>query len=170
MCGIVVYIGKKEVYLILIKGFKWLEYCGYDSVGIVLFNDSDLNLYKCQGKVFNFEDFVDGKDIFGFVGIGYICWVIYGLLNDVNVYLYMNSIGDLVLIYNGIIENYNLFKEELIVCGYYFKSQIDMEVFVYLIDDICKQEGVELVEVVCFVLQLVVGVYVIVVILKDNLY
>lgn len=169
MCGIVAYIGKKEAYPILIKGLKRLEYRGYDSAGIALLNDEqDLHLYKRQGKVSNLEDFAAGKDLGGSVGIGHTRWATHGAPNDVNAHPHMNTAGDLAIIHNGIIENYNSLKEELLARGHQFKSQTDTEVLLHLIDDIRKQENVELPEAVRLALQSVVGAYAIVVISKDN--
>ncbi len=167
MCGIVAYIGKKEAYPILIKGLKRLEYRGYDSAGIALLSDGNVNLYKKQGKVANLEEFAIGKDISGHSGIGHTRWATHGLPNDINSHPHTSMDGKIALIHNGIIENYDSIKEELISRGYIFKSETDTEVLVHLIDDIQKHEKVDLVEAVRLALQSVVGAYAIVVLSKD---
>lgn len=168
MCGIVAYIGKKEAYPILIKGLKRLEYRGYDSAGIALLDSGQVNLYKRQGKVSNLEEFVAGKNIAGHAGIGHTRWATHGAPNDVNAHPHFSNNEKIALIHNGIIENYNSLKEELIVRGYHFKSQTDTEVLVHLIDDIQKKENVDLAEAVRMALQNVIGAYAIVVISSDN--
>lgn len=168
MCGIVAYIGKKEAYPILIKGLKRLEYRGYDSAGIALLDAGQVNLYKRQGKVSNLEEFVAGKNIAGHAGIGHTRWATHGAPNDVNAHPHFSNNEKIALIHNGIIENYNSLKEELIVRGYHFKSQTDTEVLVHLIDDIQKKERVDLAEAVRMALQNVIGAYAIVVISSDN--
>jgi len=168
MCGIVAYIGKKEAYPILIKGLKRLEYRGYDSAGIALLDAGKVNLYKRQGKVSNLEEFVAGKNIAGHAGIGHTRWATHGAPNDINAHPHFSNNEKIALIHNGIIENYNSLKEELIVRGYHFKSQTDTEVLVHLIDDIQKKEKVDLPEAVRMALQNVIGAYAIVVISSDN--
>ncbi len=166
MCGIVAYIGKKEAYPILIKGLKRLEYRGYDSAGIALLSHDEINLYKRQGKVSNLEEFASGKDITGSVGIGHTRWATHGPPNDTNAHPHASTDGSIALIHNGIIENYNALKEELISRGYAFKSQTDTEVLVHLIDDIQKKENVDLAEAVRLALLNVIGAYAIVVLSK----
>lgn len=168
MCGIVAYIGKKEAYPILIKGLKRLEYRGYDSAGIALLDSGKVNLYKRQGKVSNLEEFAAGKNLAGHAGIGHTRWATHGAPNDVNAHPHYSNDEKIALIHNGIIENYNSLKEELIVRGYHFRSQTDTEVLVHLIDDIQKKEKVDLAEAVRMALQNVIGAYAIVVISSDN--
>lgn len=168
MCGIVAYIGKKEAYPILIKGLKRLEYRGYDSAGIALLDSGKINLYKRQGKVSNLEEFAAGQNIAGHAGIGHTRWATHGAPNDTNAHPHFSNNEKIALIHNGIIENYNSLKEELIVRGYHFKSQTDTEVLVHLIDDIQKKENVDLAEAVRIALQNVIGAYAIVVISSDN--
>jgi glucosamine--fructose-6-phosphate aminotransferase (isomerizing) len=168
MCGIVAYIGKKEAYPIIIKGLKRLEYRGYDSAGVALLNHGGINLYKRQGKVSNLEEFAQSHDLGGFSGIGHTRWATHGAPNDINAHPHMSTSGHIALIHNGIIENYNSLKEELKSRGYVFKSQTDTEVLVHLIDDIQKQEQVELVEAVRLALLSVIGAYAIVVLSTEN--
>jgi len=168
MCGIVAYIGKKEAYPIIIKGLKRLEYRGYDSAGVALLNHGGINLYKRQGKVSNLEEFAQSQDLGGFAGIGHTRWATHGAPNDINAHPHMSTSGHIALIHNGIIENYNSLKEELKSRGYVFKSQTDTEVLVHLIDDIQKQEQVDLVEAVRLALLSVIGAYAIVVLSTEN--
>lgn len=168
MCGIVAYIGKKEAYPIIVKGLKRLEYRGYDSAGIALLDQGNLNIYKKQGKVANLEEFVTDKNIKGNLGIGHTRWATHGLPNDVNSHPHYSGNGDLAIIHNGIIENYDILKRELISRGYEFRSETDTEVLVHLIDDIMKNEQIDLVEAVRHALLEVTGAYAIVVISKHN--
>jgi len=168
MCGIVAYIGKKEAYPIIIKGLKRLEYRGYDSAGIALLNGDNIRMYKRQGKVSNLEEFAEGKDVTGYAGIGHTRWATHGPPNDINAHPHMTTSGHIALIHNGIIENYNALREELKSRGYEFKSQTDTEVLVHLIDDIQKQENVDLSEAVRLALLNVIGAYAIVVLSDKN--
>ena len=168
MCGIVAYIGHKEAYPIIIKGLQRLEYRGYDSAGIALLHGNQLNIYKKQGKVANLEEFTEDKDRLGSAGIGHTRWATHGAPNDVNAHPHYSEDGDIALIHNGIIENYDSLKRELINLGYTFKSETDTEVLTYLIDDIKKKSNVSIGEAVRLALQHVVGAYAIVVLSKEN--
>jgi glucosamine--fructose-6-phosphate aminotransferase (isomerizing) len=169
MCGIVAYIGKKEAYPVIINGLKRLEYRGYDSAGIALLNaQNDLNIYKKKGKVSNLEEFTNGKDISGTIGIGHTRWATHGEPNDVNSHPHFSENGDIALIHNGIIENYDSLKHELLKAGYTFRSETDTEVLVHLIDDIQKKMDVSFAESVRLALEQVVGAYAIVVLSKHN--
>ncbi len=168
MCGIVAYIGKKEAYPILIKGLQRLEYRGYDSAGVALLSNGELNLYKKQGKVANLVDFASDKNTTGQIGIAHTRWATHGEPNDKNAHPHSSSNGNLAIIHNGIIENYDVLKEELISRGYVFKSDTDTEVLVHLIDDIQKKEGVWFGEALRIALLSVTGAYAIVVISKDK--
>ena len=168
MCGIVAYIGKKEAYNIVVKGLKRLEYRGYDSAGIALLNDAEINLYKRQGKVANLEEFALNKNIAGSVGIGHTRWATHGLPNDTNAHPHISMDGHIALIHNGIIENYDKLRSELVNRGYKFQSETDTEVLVHLIDDIQKKEEVTLAEAVRLALHSVIGAYAIVVMDRNN--
>lgn len=167
MCGIVAYIGSKEAYSILIKGLLRLEYRGYDSSGIALHENGKLNIYKKQGKVSNLEAFTKGKNIRGTLGIGHTRWATHGSPNDVNAHPHYSSDGKIALIHNGIIENYNALKKELLNKGYEFKSETDTEVLIHLVDEIRKKENVWFGEALRIALNYVVGAYAIVAISSD---
>ncbi len=167
MCGIVAYIGKKDAYPIIVKGLKRLEYRGYDSAGIALFND-DLHMYKKKGKVNDLTSFVKGKNLEGKVGIGHTRWATHGEPNDVNAHPHTCQNGRLTLIHNGIIENYATIKEALIKDGHSFQSDTDTEVLVHLIGAIQEKDNLPLEEAVRIALSQVVGAYAIVVLDKEN--
>lgn len=166
MCGIVAYIGQKQAYPIILKGLKRLEYRGYDSAGIALLNEGDINLYKRQGKVSNLEEFAASHNLNGKSGIGHTRWATHGAPNDVNAHPHMSMEGDIALIHNGIIENYDILKKDLISKGYVFKSETDTEVLVHLIDHISKHEKVWFGEALRIALSHVVGAYAIVALSK----
>jgi len=160
MCGIVGYIGPREAYPIIIEGLKRLEYRGYDSAGIALFDGSELKVCKTKGKVVDLEAKLY-KEISsnGSIGIGHTRWATHGVPNDVNSHPHYSNSGNLVIIHNGIIENYDALRKELIKRGYVFKSDTDTEVLVNLIEEVKKQEDVKLGKAVQIALNQVVGAY-----------
>jgi glucosamine--fructose-6-phosphate aminotransferase (isomerizing) len=169
MCGIVGYIGNREVYPILIKGLRRLEYRGYDSAGVALINKKgDLNVFKRKGKVSELESFATGGDVTGNIGIGHTRWATHGEPNDVNSHPHYSQTKDLVIIHNGIIENYAAIKEGLKKRGHTFLSQTDTEVLVHLIEDIKQHENMKLGHAVLAALNQVIGAYAIVVMDKND--
>ena len=115
MCGIVGYIGYRDAYPIIIKGLKRLEYRGYDSAGIALYDGADIKLSKTKGKVADLEEKLEAEiSTTGSLGIGHTRWATHGVPNDVNSHPHYSNSGDLVIIHNGIIENYESLKKELI--------------------------------------------------------
>ena len=167
MCGIVAYIGKKQAFPIILKGLKRLEYRGYDSAGIALINQDQLNVFKKAGKVSNLEEFMLHQDHNGNSGIGHTRWATHGAPTDTNAHPHVSMDGSIALIHNGIIENYNALKQELIRQGYLFKSETDTEVLVHLVDFISKKENVWFGEALRLALLNVVGAYAIVAISKN---
>lgn len=160
MCGIVGYIGKREAYPIIINGLKRLEYRGYDSAGIALYDGTQIQLCKTKGKVADLEKRVAEEiDTKGSLGIGHTRWATHGVPNDVNSHPHYSNSGDLVIIHNGIIENYASIKKELINRGYHFNSDTDTEVLVNLIEEVKKKENVKLGKAVQIALNNVVGAY-----------
>ncbi|MFT4601234.1 MAG: glucosamine--fructose-6-phosphate aminotransferase (isomerizing) [Arenicella sp.] len=169
MCGIVGYIGDKKAYPVLIKGLSRLEYRGYDSAGIALLEkDTNLNVYKRAGKVQDLVDFIGDQSTEGSVGIGHTRWATHGLPNDTNAHPHSSSDGNIVLVHNGIIENYDIIKKELTKRGHDFKTETDTEVLVHLIEEIYKKSGVSIEEAVRMSLNEVHGAYAIAVICKDT--
>ncbi len=169
MCGIVGYIGHREAYPILIKGLQRLEYRGYDSAGIVMFDGIDLKMTKTKGKVSDLEAKAElEKNTKGTMGMGHTRWATHGVPNDVNSHPHFSNSGELVIIHNGIIENYESIKKELINRGYTFISDTDTEVLINLIEDVKKQEKVGLGQAVQIALNQVVGAYAIAVMDKNK--
>ena len=160
MCGIVGYIGHREAYPIILNGLKRLEYRGYDSAGIALYDGENIKLCKTKGKVADLELKVSKEmATIGNLGIGHTRWATHGEPNDVNSHPHYSNSGDLVIIHNGIIENYAVLKKELINRGYTFYSDTDTEVLVNLIEEIKKNENVKLGQAVQIALNEVVGAY-----------
>ena len=160
MCGIVGYIGKREAYPIILNGLKRLEYRGYDSAGIALYDGTNIQLCKTKGKVTDLEAKINGAiSSKGSLGIGHTRWATHGVPNDINSHPHYSQSGDLVIIHNGIIENYASIKKELIKRGYTFVSDTDTEVLVNLIEDVKKNEHVKLGKAVQIALNQVVGAY-----------
>lgn len=169
MCGIVGYIGQREAYPILIKGLQRLEYRGYDSAGVALLNpEGELHVYKKKGKVSDLQDFTKGKDVSGNMGIGHTRWATHGEPNDVNSHPHYSQTQNLVMIHNGIIENYASLKEGLSKRGHTFLSQTDTEVLIHLIEDIRQHEGMKLGHAVMAALNQVIGAYAIVIMDKND--
>ncbi|MFK2818892.1 glutamine--fructose-6-phosphate transaminase (isomerizing) [Flavobacteriaceae sp. LMIT009] len=169
MCGIVGYIGHRDAYPIILKGLKRLEYRGYDSAGIALYNEDHIKLSKTKGKVDDLERKIqDEISTTGTLGIGHTRWATHGVPNDVNSHPHFSKSGDLVIIHNGIIENYEALKKELINRGYSFKSDTDTEVLVNLIEDIMINENIMLGKAVHIALNQVVGAYAIAVFDKNK--
>lgn len=167
MCGIVAYIGKRDVYPILIKGLQRLEYRGYDSAGIAILN-GDLKVFKKAGKVSDLHAFAKDKDTSGHIGMGHTRWATHGEPNDKNAHPHYSQSGNFAIIHNGIIENYSSIKAELTKRGHIFKSDTDTEVLVHLIEDIFEHGNVSLDEAVRLALGEVIGAYAIVVLSKDH--
>jgi len=169
MCGIVGYIGNREAYPILIKGLQRLEYRGYDSAGVAMITaKGELNVYKRKGKVSELIDFAKEKDKSGNIGIGHTRWATHGEPNDVNSHPHYSQSKNLVMIHNGIIENYASIKEGLKKRGHTFLSQTDTEVLVHLIEEIQQHEGMKLGHAVIAALNQVIGAYAIVVMDKND--
>lgn len=165
MCGIVAYIGHRDAYPVIIKGLHRLEYRGYDSAGIVLYDGKELKLSKTKGKVSDLEAKAESeKTTIGKIGMGHTRWATHGVPNDVNSHPHFSNSGKLVIIHNGIIENYEPLKQELIKRGYTFKSDTDTEVLVNLIEEVKKKENCKLGKAVQIALNQVIGAYAIAVI------
>lgn len=168
MCGIVGYIGDRAAYPVLINGLKRLEYRGYDSAGVVLLQNNEFNLFKKKGKVSELERISDGNDGGATIGIGHTRWATHGEPSDTNSHPHFSHSENLVIIHNGIIENYATIKEELENRGYKFRSETDTEVLINLIEEVYKQGGLSLEEATRQALTQVVGAYAIVVMSKTE--
>ncbi|PJE41318.1 MAG: glutamine--fructose-6-phosphate transaminase (isomerizing) [Flavobacterium sp.] len=160
MCGIVGYIGYREAYPIVIKGLKRLEYRGYDSAGIMLYDGNDVAISKTKGKVSDLEEKSKALAVSkAKIGMGHTRWATHGVPNDVNSHPHVSNSGNLVIIHNGIIENYEPLKKELIKRGYTFTSDTDTEVLVNLIEDVQKKDNLKIGKAVQVALNQVVGAY-----------
>jgi glucosamine--fructose-6-phosphate aminotransferase (isomerizing) len=161
MCGISAYIGYRDAYPIVINGLKRLEYRGYDSAGVMIYDGEKMQLSKTKGKVSDLETIIDKdpKRKVGKIGMGHTRWATHGIPNDVNSHPHLSQSGNLVLVHNGIIENYDTLKKELIRRGYTFKSDTDTEVLVNLIEEVKRNENCKLGKAVQLALTNVVGAY-----------
>ncbi len=168
MCGIIGYLGNKPAHPILIGGLKRLEYRGYDSAGIAVIENNQIHIEKKQGKVLDLENLIGSKKFSSTVGIGHTRWATHGEPNDVNAHPHLSNSGSLVVIHNGIIENYGALKEDLTQKGYTFKSDTDTEVFISFIEYIKESEGLSLEDAVRVALTKVVGAYAIAILSSDE--
>ncbi len=168
MCGIVGYIGEKEAYPVLMNGLKRLEYRGYDSAGIALFNGK-LEVFKKKGKVSELEDFVAAANIKGTIGIGHTRWATHGEPSDSNAHPHSSMNGTFSLVHNGIIENFSELRDDLEKHDYRFQSETDTEVLANLIEFFYNQDKEITAEVaVQLALEKVVGAYGIVVLCSEE--
>lgn len=164
MCGIVAYIGNKQAQPIVIKGLKRLEYRGYDSTGMSIYNGTTIHTLKTKGKVSDLEALIAANPAQqATLALGHTRWATHGIPNDTNAHPQTSNSGNLVIVHNGIIENYASLKEELIHRGFSFSSDTDTEVLVNLIEDVQQQQGVKLGKAVQIALSQVIGAYAIVV-------
>tara|TARA_R110002126_G_scaffold30602_1_gene99764 strand:- start:18179 stop:20035 length:1857 start_codon:yes stop_codon:yes gene_type:complete len=170
MCGISAYIGYREAYPIVINGLKRLEYRGYDSAGVMIYDGTKMHLSKTKGKVSDLELITDKEEERkkGNLGMGHTRWATHGVPNDINSHPHTSKSGDLVIVHNGIIENYDTIKKELISRGYSFKSDTDTEVLINLIEEVKITEGCKLGKAVQLALTNVVGAYAIAVFDKNR--
>jgi glucosamine--fructose-6-phosphate aminotransferase (isomerizing) len=169
MCGIVGYIGYREAYPIIMKGLQRLEYRGYDSAGIALYDGNQINMSKTKGKVEDLRKKSEREiSMTGNLGIGHTRWATHGVPNDVNSHPHYSNSGNLVIIHNGIIENYESIKTELKKRGYVFESDTDTEVLVNLIEEVKNKEKVKLGKAVQIALNQVIGAYAIAVFDKQK--
>jgi glucosamine--fructose-6-phosphate aminotransferase (isomerizing) len=160
MCGIVGYIGHRQAYPIVLNGLKRLEYRGYDSAGIAIYDGEELKFSKTKGKVVDLQAQLEAEiSTKGTIAIGHTRWATHGVPNDVNSHPHFSNSGDLVIIHNGIIENYEPLKQELKNRGYTFQSDTDTEVLVNLIEDVKIKQKVKLGKAVQIALNQTIGAY-----------
>ena len=168
MCGIVGYIGNREAYPILVKGLHRLEYRGYDSAGVALLDGQDLNVYKATGKVADLERVAAGKDLAGHLGIAHTRWATHGEPTVANAHPHLSESGNLALVHNGIIENFDVLRSQLKKKGFHFKSETDTEVLVQLIEYVQQKRKCQLPEAVIHALRKCIGAYAIAVVDRRN--
>jgi len=135
MCGIVGYIGKRKVVPILIEGLKRLEYRGYDSAGVVYMQDGALVRHRCEGKLTNLEEVMEEVETDSRMGLGHTRWATHGPPSEANAHPHLDCTGELVVVHNGIIENYSSLRDELQAKGHVFGSETDTEVMAHLIEE-----------------------------------
>lgn len=166
MCGIVGYIGNMQAAPILLDGLAKLEYRGYDSAGISVFNGENIDTVKTKGKIKDLRELTDdGKNIHGTVGIGHTRWATHGEPSDVNSHPHVNASETIAVVHNGIIENYLELKNRLISRGYVFQSETDTEVVTLLMD--YYFDG-DLLKTLAKVMTRIEGSYALGIINKDN--
>ena len=168
MCGIVGYTGSRDAYPILLKGLKRLEYRGYDSAGIALWQEGNLQVYKKKGRVADLEESLPGQPLQGNLGIGHTRWATHGEPSDRNAHPHVSQKGTLTMIHNGIIENYAAIKQELVSKGYTFQSDTDTEVLLNFIEEIREQNNCDLEEALRIALRRIVGAYCILLLSSDD--
>jgi glucosamine--fructose-6-phosphate aminotransferase (isomerizing) len=162
MCGIMGYVGPQEATPILLDGLRRLEYRGYDSAGIAVAKGS-INIRKAEGKIVNLENLLDSDPLVGSVGIGHTRWATHGVPSDVNAHPHTDPSGEFVVVHNGIIENFQTLKEELIADGAEFTSETDTEILAHLI---AREYDGDIVEAVRRTVALSEGAYAMVVMTK----
>lgn len=138
MCGIVGYIGVKEALPILLDGLNKLEYRGYDSVGIAVLKDNNIEIKKCQGRLDRLKNLLKKEAPQGSIGLGHTRWATHGKPNNLNAHPHKGCNSEIVVVHNGIIENYLSLREHLISEGHIFISETDTEVLPHLIESNCQ--------------------------------
>ncbi|MEA3420472.1 MAG: glutamine--fructose-6-phosphate transaminase (isomerizing), partial [Acidobacteriota bacterium] len=134
MCGIVGYIGNRNATSVLINSLKKLEYRGYDSAGIAVIGRKGLELARCKGKISNLEQLIEGRKLTGKIGLGHTRWATHGRPSEENAHPHTDCEGKIVIVHNGIIENYLSLKKSLKSEGHVFKSETDTEVIAHLVE------------------------------------
>lgn len=172
MCGIVGYIGKAEAAPILLDGLRRLEYRGYDSAGVATLNRGEIEIRKSIGRISHLTDLIEREPAFGTVGICHTRWATHGGVTDENAHPHFDQKGELALVHNGVIENYQTLRDELISEGHIFKSQTDTEVLAHLVGkyyDLAKGEPTKarLIDALRSALKLVIGTYGVAIIHRD---
>ena len=168
MCGIVGYLGKKDSVPIILDGLHRLEYRGYDSAGIAVMKEGEIQFIKNAGKVSDLSKLINDSVLKGSIGIGHTRWATHGEPNTVNSHPHFDRTGKIGIIHNGIIENYNSIKEVLLNKGFDFKSETDTEVLAQLISEIYYSDGLNFEQAVQSALNQVVGAYGIVAFCSDE--
>src|SRR6185295_6444189 len=144
MCGIVGYVGGKQVVPVIIDGLKKLEYRGYDSAGIAVVDDEGcMDIRRAEGKLRNLEEALRLKPLTGLYGLGHTRWATHGRPTEENAHPHRDGSGRIVVVHNGIIENYLEIKRELVAKGHKFQSETDTEVVAHLVEEEWKNDGLE---------------------------
>src|ERR671925_1489456 len=143
MCGIIGYIGEKPVVPILIDGLRRLEYRGYDSAGVAVVNGTGIELRRSAGKLSNLEEVIKNEPIKGVYGLGHTRWATHGRPTEENAHPHRDCTGRIVVVHNGIIENYLELKQELQQQGHDFTTETDTEIVAHLVEREMRQDGLE---------------------------
>src|SRR6187402_1960778 len=143
MCGIVGYVGPKPVVPVLIEGLRKLEYRGYDSAGVAVVANGVVEVRRSAGKLINLENSIQAKPLAGLYGLGHTRWATHGRPTEENAHPHRDGSGRIVVVHNGIIENYLEIKRELIAEGHQFVSETDTEVVAHLVEKEWKNDGLE---------------------------
>src|ERR1700743_828784 len=168
MCGIVGYVGQKQVVPVIIEGLRRLEYRGYDSAGIAVAGNGDgLQLRRAEGKLRNLEEAIRLKPLKGAYGIGHTRWATHGRPTEENAHPHRDCTGKIVVVHNGIIENYLELKEQLQREGHKFVTETDTEVVAHLVEKHSKG-GAPLEEAVLLTLKELRGIYALVFLSADD--
>src|SRR5678816_52439 len=139
MCGIIGYIGSRQATPLLIGGLRKLEYRGYDSAGVSVFNDGLSRVVRCRGKLGNLEEKLKAQPAPGTVGIGHTRWATHGRPSDEN--SHPHKVGSVSVVHNGIIENHLALRQKLRGLGHSFSSETDTEIIAHLVDEELKKGG-----------------------------
>ncbi|HEY5725232.1 MAG TPA: glutamine--fructose-6-phosphate aminotransferase, partial [Methylomirabilota bacterium] len=135
MCGIVGYIGERNAADVILDGLKRLEYRGYDSAGLAVLDGAGLVVRRSLGKIEKLEARLDREPAVGTAGLGHTRWATHGRPSEANSHPHADCTGSLVVVHNGIIENYSPIKERLLAGGHQFRSETDTEVIAHLLED-----------------------------------
>src|SRR5215212_4301397 len=166
MCGIIGYIGSKPVVPVLIEGLRRMEYRGYDSAGVALVSPEGIELRRSAGKLINLENAIRSEPIDGVYGVGHTRWATHGRPTEENAHPHRDCTGKIVVVHNGIIENYLELKQELQSQGHIFKTETDTEIVAHLVEREMKSDGLE--NAVRRALKLMRGLFALVLISADD--
>src|SRR5919106_6151943 len=143
MCGIIGYIGDKPVVPVLIDGLRRLEYRGYDSAGVAVVNGTGIELRRSAGKLSNLEQVIQQEPLKGVYGLGHTRWATHGRPTEENAHPHRDCTGRIVVVHNGIIENYLELKHELQAQGHVFKTETDTEIVAHLVEREMQSDGLQ---------------------------
>ena len=140
MCGIIGYIGSKPVVPVLLDGLRRMEYRGYDSAGVALVGERGIELRRSAGKLSNLEHAIQNEPVDGSYGVGHTRWATHGRPTEENAHPHRDATGQIVVVHNGIIENYLDLKEELEAEGHRFQTETDSEIIAHLIEKNSRED------------------------------
>jgi glutamine---fructose-6-phosphate transaminase (isomerizing) len=168
MCGIVGYVGDGQALPVLLEGMRKLEYRGYDSAGVAVINDGNIDVVRKAGKIQRLADALEGRPLEGSTGIGHTRWATHGAPTDDNAHPHCDCTGRVAVVHNGIIENHDVLRAELMKQGHEFSSETDTEVAAHLLESILAERGCSLLEAVLEAVKVLEGAYALVCITSDD--